>query len=191
MDNFIDDKSDVKKLYDSLQNRTILILAPGKSIIREKKTIKAFIKNNNTVIIGVNRTSEVYEYDYLFVNNEKRLIDKPVNVGKFIKTSNLHKILPDTIQINYASYLSENPVVSDNPTLMLLNLLVSMGVKEVAIAGFDGFSSNPEENYFAQGLSMGSSIASKVEKNQLVSDQVVKLQRKINMVFLTDSIYCK
>ena len=191
MDNFIDDKSDVKKLYDSLQNRTVLILAPGKSIVKNKETIKEFIINNNPVVIGVNRSSEDYEYDYLFVNNEKRLIDKPVNVGKFIKTSNLHKILPDTIQINYASYLSENPVVSDNPTLMLLNLMVSMGVKGVAIAGFDGFSSNPEENYFAQGLSMGSSIASKVEKNQLVSDQVAKLQRKIKMIFLTDSIYCK
>ena len=139
----------------------------------------------------MNRSSERYEYDYLFVNNEKRLIDKPANVGKFIKTSNLHKILPDTIQINYASYLSENPVVCDNPTLMLLNLLVSMGIREVAVAGFDGFSPNPEDNYFAQGLSMGSSIASKVEKNQLVAEQVAKLQRKIKMIFLTESIYCK
>ena len=191
MDNFIDDKSDVKKLYDSLQNRTVLILAPGKSIVKESDSVKSYIGKHNPVVIGVNRSSERYEYDYLFVNNEKRLIDKPANVGKFIKTSNLHKILPDTIQINYASYLSENPVVCDNPTLMLLNLLVSMGIREVAVAGFDGFSPNPEDNYFAQGLSMGSSIASKVEKNQLVAEQVAKLQRKIKMIFLTESIYCK
>lgn len=191
MDNYIDDKSDVKRLYDSLQNRPVLILAPGKSIIKNLDTVKSYIKEQKPVVIGVNRSSEQYEYNYLFVNNEKRLINKPSNVGKFIKTSNLHKILPDTIQINYASYLSENPVVSDNPTLMLLNLLISMGIREVVIAGFDGFSSNPEENYFAQGLSMGSSIASKVEKNQLVSEQVAKLQRKIKMIFLTESIYCK
>lgn len=120
-----------------------------------------------------------------------RLVEKPVNVGKFIKTSNLHKKLLETIQVKYSSYLADNPAVCDNPTLMLLNLLVSMGIREVAVAGFDGFSSNPEDNYFSQGLSMGSSIASKVEKNQFVTEEVVKLSRKIKIVFLTESIYCQ
>ena len=110
-------------------------------------------------------------------------------MGKFIKTSNLHKILPDTIKVNYSSYLAENPIVCDNPTLMLINLFVSMGIREVSIAGFDGFSPNPEENYFQQGLSMGSSIESKVERNRLVSAEVSLLKKKVNLIFLTDSIY--
>lgn len=189
MDNYIDDKADVKTLYDSIGERPVLILAPGKSIIRDMEMVKTYIKKHNPVVIGVNRSSEEYKYDYLFVTNEKRLVDKPANVGKFIKTSNLHKILPETIQVNYSSYLAENPVVCDNPTLMLLNLLVSMGIREVSVAGFDGFSSNPEDNYFAQGLSMGSSITSKVEKNKLVSDEVKGLRRRIKINFLTDSLY--
>lgn len=189
MDNYIDDKADVKTLYDSIGERPVLILAPGKSIIRDMEMVKTYIKKHNPVVIGVNRSSEEYKYDYLFVTNEKRLVDKPANVGKFIKTSNLHKILPETIQVNYSSYLAENPIVCDNPTLMLINLLVSMGVREVFIAGFDGFSSNPEDNYFAQGLSMGSSITSKVEKNKLVSDEVKELQKRIKINFLTESLY--
>lgn len=189
MDNYIDDKADVKALYNSIGERPVLILAPGKSIIRDMEMVKTYIKKYNPVVIGVNRSSEEYKYDYLFVTNEKRLVDKPANVGRFIKTSNLHKILPETIQVNYSSYLAENPIVCDNPTLMLLNLLVSMGVREVAVAGFDGFSSNPEDNYFAQGLSMGSSITSKVEKNKLVSDEVKGLRRRIKINFLTDSLY--
>lgn len=189
MDNYIDDKADVKTLYDSIGERPVLILAPGKSIIRDMEMLKTYIKKHNPVVIGVNRSSEEYKYDYLFVTNEKRLVDKPANVGKFIKTSNLHKILLETIQVNYSSYLAENPVVCDNPTLMLLNLLVSMGIREVFVAGFDGFSSNPEDNYFAQGLSMGSSITSKVEKNKLVSDEVKGLRRRIKINFLTESLY--
>lgn len=189
MDNYLDDKADVKTLYDSIGERPVLILAPGKSIIREMETVKSYITKCKPVVIGVNRSSEEYKYDYLFVTNEKRLVDKPANVGKFIKTSNLHKILPETLQVNYSSYLAQNTIVCDNPTLMLFNLLVSMGIREVAVAGFDGFSSNPEDNYFAQGLSMGSSITSKVEKNKMVSDEVKGLQKRIKINFLTDSLY--
>lgn len=189
MDNFVDDKADVKALKDSIGARSVLILAPGKNIILEKETVKAFIGKHNPVVIGVNRSSEEYQYDYLFVTNEKRLVDKPANVGKFIKTSNLHKILPDTIQVNYSSYLAENPIVCDNPTLMLLNLLVAMGIREVSVAGFDGFSPNPEDNYFSHGLSMGSSINSKVEKNHFVAEEVRELQKRISMNFLTKSLY--
>ena len=189
MDNYIDDKEEIKTLHEEIGTRPILILAPGKSISSQKDLVLSFIEKNKPIVIGVNRSSDNYHYNYLFVTNEKRLVDKPQNVDKFIKTSNLHKILADTIQVNYASYLAENPVVCDNPTLMLLNLLASMGIHEVSIAGFDGFSSNPEDNYFAQGLSMGSSIESKVEKNKLVSETVQVLQKKIAVRFLTDSIY--
>ena len=189
MDNYIDDKKDVHSLYQSLANRSILIIAPGKSISKQEKVLTSYIAEHNPIVIGVNRSSDIYHYDYLFVTNEKRLIEKPVNVDKFIKTSNLHKILPETIQVNYSSYLAENPVICDNPTLMLLNLLVSMGIREVAIAGFDGFSPNPEDNYFVQGLSMGSSIESKVEKNKLVSNEVKGLQKRIKINFLTESLY--
>ena len=189
MDNSIDDKENVKAIHDSIGKRSILILAPGKSIIRDMETVKSFIENHNPVVIGVNRSSEEYKYDYLFVANEKRLVDKPANVAKFIKTSNLHKILPETIQVNYSSYLAENTMVCDNPTLMLLNLLASMGIREVTIAGFDGFSPNPEDNYFAQGLSMGSFINSKVEKNYIVSEEIHGLQKRIKINFLTESLY--
>lgn len=189
MDNFIDDKEDVHRLFDSIAGRNVLILAPGKSISAQEATVQAYIRENHPVVIGVNRSSEKYQYDYLFVTNEKRLIDKPGNVRKFIKTSNLHKKLADTLQVNYSSYLSGNAMVCDNPTLMLLNLLVSMGIHQVAIAGFDGFSSNPDDNYFAQGLSMGSSIESKVEKNRQVTEEVAVLKGKIGIDFLTDSVY--
>ena len=189
MDNYVDDKEEVKTLQKEIGNRPILILAPGKSISSQKDLVLSFIKKSKPIVFGVNRSSDNYHYNYLFVTNEKRLVDKPQNVEKFIKTSNLHKILSDTIQVNYTSYLAENPVVCDNPTLMLLNLLASIGIHEVTIAGFDGFSSNPEENYFQQGLSMGSSIESKVEKNKLVSEAVQALKKKIVIRFLTDSIY--
>ena len=188
-ENYIDDRNDVEQFRQAIDQRPILVLAPGKSIVSYQDKVKEFVKKQKPVVIGVNRASEIYEYDYLFVASEKRLEEKPGNVKSFIKTSNLHKVLSDTIQVNYSSYLSSNPEISDNPTLMLLNLFVSMGIKEVSVAGFDGFSLVPEDNYFAKGLSMGSSIASKVEKNAQLSKEVQLLRNKIDICFLTPSLY--
>lgn len=190
LDNYIDDSKDLDTLSKSIEGRKVLILAPGATLATHQDEIAQYIAENNPVVIGVNRVSESYQYRYLFTSNEKRLTDgKPANVQTLIKTSNLHKILPDTLQVNYASYLVDNEAISDNPTLMLLNVLMTIGLREVAIAGFDGFSANPEENYFEKGLSLGSSVRSKHERNVQVKEEVSKLQRKIQLNFLTPSKY--
>lgn len=189
-ENYIDDKKDVAEIAKCVASREILILASGSTLVTHQNEIKQFISEHNPVVIGVNRASDLYQYRYLFTSNEKRLTDgKPANVQTFIKTSNLHKILPDTLQVNYASYLVNNDTISDNPTLMLLNLLVSIGVSSVTIAGFDGFSANPDENYFMKGLSMGSSLASKITKNQLIADELKNIAKRIKVSFLTPSLY--
>lgn len=192
LDNYIDDSKDLDILSKSIEGRNVLILAPGSTIASHQELIAQYIKDNNPVVIGVNRVSKAYKYNYLFTSNEKRLTEgKPSNVHTLIKTSNLHKILPDTLQVNYSSYLVDNESISDNPTLMLLNVLITIGVREVVVAGFDGFSANPAENYFEKGLSLGSSATSKFVRNALVKDEMTKLQHKIHVEFLTPSKYLK
>ncbi len=190
-DNWIDDRADIKRLSDSISGRSILILAPGKTISEKRDSIYEFIEQRNPVVIGVGRASEAFNYDYLFISNEKRLIeDKPKNIGRFIKTSNLHNNAShEALVINYSSYLMGNDEVSDNPTLMLLNLLSTLGVREVAIAGFDGFSANPEDNYFSVGLSLGSKLSHKIERNRQITLALKDLKKKITLSFLTPSLY--
>lgn len=189
-ENYIDDSASLKELSNLLHNRNILILAPGKTIATYEEKIKFHIKENNPIIIGVNRVSEAYNYDFLFASNEKRLTEaKPNNVRRFIKTSNLHKILDDTILLNYASYVCSNEIVSEDPTLMLLNVLISIGIHKITIAGFDGFSTNPDENYFAKGLSLGSNVSSKMKKNEAIRTELKKITEKTNLTFLTPSKY--
>ena len=47
--------------------------------------------------------------------------------------------------INYASYLGEGKA-SDNAGAMLIRFLAQVGVKQIALAGFDGFAVNTNEN---------------------------------------------
>lgn len=190
LDNYIDDSKDLETLSKSIDGRKVLILAPGATLATHQKRITQYIAENDPVVIGVNRVSEAYQYRYLFTSNEKRLIEgKPANVQTLIKTSNLHKILPDTLQVNYASYLVDNESISDNPTLMLLNILISIGIRKVVIAGFDGFSANPDENYFEKGLSMGSSLKSKLLRNEQTKSILLRLKEKLIIDFLTPSKY--
>jgi len=103
--NWIDDSESVRHLADEVAGREILILAPGRTLETHKKLISDYVANNNPIVFGVNRSAPFFKYNYLFINNEKRLTpEKPENVDRYIKTSNLHKVLENTIHVNYSSY---------------------------------------------------------------------------------------
>ena len=96
----------------------------------------------------------------------------------------------EEIQLNYSSYVIENEVVADNPTLMLLKVFITLGVQDVSIAGFDGFSADPNENYFQKGLSMGSSLFSKEKRNEQTSVELTKLMDKIKYLPVSNPLIC-
>lgn len=188
--NYIDDKKALNQLAENFEGRKILILAPGKTILTHRKEILDFISREQPVVIGVNTASEDYHYNYLFVVNEKRF--KPVcpsNVGEYIITSNIHRESELAIKLNYSSYLVQNEHVAENPTLMLLNILKALGIHYVAIAGFDGFSADPKENYFSKELSLGSNVEDKLIRNKHTKDVVEQMVTSIKMEFLTPSMY--
>lgn len=189
-ENYVDDHGAVAQIKENVDGRTVLILAPGLSLKKNAERIKAFIEENIPVVFGINKVSDEFAYDYLFVANEKRLSEgKPANVRQYITTSNLR--YSESICVNYSSYLCENDKIADDPTLMLINLLIAAGVRSIAIAGFDGFSANPDENYFTSGMSLGSNIASKMYKNDVIREQVAKIREQITLDFVTPSLYLK
>ena len=183
---YVDDHYAVNEIKLKTTGRSVLILAPGSSIIKEKDKIKKYIGEKNPVIFGVNKISPEYIYDYLYIANEKRLSNLP-KVKEYITTSNLY--FNQGLRVNYASYLCDDERVSDDPTLMLINLLISIGIRSITIAGYDGFNANPDENYFDTRMSLGSNIESKMKKNDLIRKQVLKLKRQIDLDFLTDTLY--
>jgi 4-hydroxy 2-oxovalerate aldolase len=189
-ENYVDDHDAVAQIKENVAGRTVLILAPGLSLKTHAADIKFFIEEHNPVIFGVNKASDAFLYDYIFIVNEKRLTEgKPANVRQCITTSNLRNT--QSICVNYSSYLHGNNKISDDPTLMLINLLVAASVRSISIAGFDGFSANPDDNYFATGMSLGSNMASKMYKNEMIREQVSKIREQIELNFVTPSLYLK
>ncbi len=140
MDVKIDDKADLDKLkklisgYDS-----ILVMAPGESLKSSADKVAAAI-GARTCKVAVNFVPEAGA-DIIFLTNTKRydsIKDKRGN-SKLVITSNLMRDIENyDAAIAYNELVYFNDEYNDDSTLMLINLLVKLGFKEISFAGFDG-----------------------------------------------------
>lgn len=186
----VDDAEAVRALVRRLEGRNVLVLAPGKTLRTCRDAILAHIAADHPVVFAINTAPPDYPCDFLFCSNEKRLKALALPPGcELVVTSNLHPDLPHPIVVDYASYLGRTDLIADNPTLMLLRLFALNGISRVAIAGFDGYSPVPEENYFEPSLSLGSSIGRKLQKNECIRQIIDQMAQTMDLRFLTPSVY--
>jgi glutaredoxin 2 len=68
-------------------------------------------------------------------------------------------------------------------------LLSSLGVPKVYLAGFDGFTTKGQSNYFTDKLVNTASDREVYEKNRAISKQIKKIKEAMEVVFLTPSAY--
>lgn len=150
----VDDEAAVRALRQEFAGRTVLLVAPGRSVIDKRARVHAFIKKEQPVVIGVNAICDGYAYDYLFFVNSARCDYAKNAHGKtFAETK---KILLSSIKTEGAEgelILNFNRAIKrgwphfDNAVISALRLLNSIGAKKVAIAGFDGFRHAYNESY--------------------------------------------
>ena len=191
LDNFsknIDDTLIVKKLRRLLNNREILIMAPGKSLSNESDKVNDFIKNVKPFIISLNFIPKDYNINVAFVSNMKRFsslddYDKPMLV-----TSNIENIPQKANVLNYSSYLN-NSKMYDNAALMCLKLLINIGIKEVNIVGLDGFSNIPTENYVSNDMINNAKENEFDERNVIISEVLKEFSKNIKLNFITKTFY--
>lgn len=184
--NIIDDNKTVEKIKNALQNKNILILAPGATIIKEKDKIKAFIEKHYPYIISLNFTHKDFCEDMAFVTNLKRFNSLDECKKMLVVTSNIKN--PNTEHIlNYSSYINDSKIF-DNIALMLLKLLAKIGIKEVNFAGLDGFSEKPTENYVADELLMTKGIKQIKCTNKLLKENVALYRNEMKINFVTSTL---
>lgn len=189
--NYIDDENAVEKLCENIGERDVLVLAPGSSLLEYGKSIKKHIESKNPIVIAINSVPEMFNPDYVFVSNRKRLLalnyDK--NNSKIIVTSNLPKLTDDFIQVDYNSLCDSEFEQDDNAGMMLIRLLSNIGKKKVELAGFDGFSSNANANYFVDTIADHSTTEIADKKTVDIANQLSKIMKAMKIKFLTPSKY--
>ena len=135
------------ELRESLEDKTILLVAPGKSSIAEREKIIQYANGKDVVVISVNHSYTELVPDYIFVSNLRRFRElKKRDIQKSIITSNISSN-DAFIQTDYRALLNHEEAVSDNAGLMAIKFLMDYKVKKILLAGFDGYSHDETENY--------------------------------------------
>lgn len=187
----VDDQNSIEELGKAFSNRTILILAPGYSIIEYKAEIDEFIRENDPIIVSINGRYAGYKSDFVFVSNLKRMynLDTEDLSGQIILTSNLPTIVSNGIYVDYSGLCDLRFEESDNSGLMLIRLLIKTKADKLFIAGFDGFSKDSRQNYYHEKMINSINPEGTDTKNDSIRRQVDLLKKEIDITTLTPSKY--
>ena len=195
--NDIDDSKDVEKLKNIFQNRSILLLGTGESVVKQEAILKQFIKDNNPIIISMNYIPDNIQPDMLFLSNSKKYVQlsnklsKNRNKYQIIATSNVTKtsgLFDFTIRYSDVLDMSDN-AISDLPFTVLLKSLIKAGVTEVYLGGIDGFNKQHNGIYLDDNESCNYDVNRTDELNDYVNRLLSQLNDTITINFLTNTIY--
>ena len=176
-------------LSDYFQGKKILLIAPGKSALDEKQKIIDFSMKPSVCTISVNHDYPFVKTEFIFLSNLRRYRElEKIKRQKCIVTSN---IFSDQVymRVNYSELIGKEKYVSDNAGMMALRFLISCGVKEIYLAGFDGYSRNMEENYINMDMALAIDNLTADARNQEMDAVLSSLSESISIFFLTTPKY--
>lgn len=188
--NSIDDSKEVTRLRKLLKGKSILMLAPGKSIKSKHKQIDTYRKKHHPFVIATNFIPNV-PVDLYFIANQKRYerIRDSLPLEQTIFTSNIKDLPQDAHVISYSELLNSSRTIFDSSGLMLLKLLIRAKVKQVSIAGMDGFRIHPQENYFENQFIHQLDKENVKQLNHEMKEQIALFRKEIGIDFITPSKY--
>ncbi|MBR4328933.1 MAG: aldolase catalytic domain-containing protein [Candidatus Riflebacteria bacterium] len=181
----------LEELKDRLKAKRVLLIAPGRSSIDEKDKVIAFAQQNDVVTVSINYCYQEYEPDFIFVSNLRRFrILSDDKKPKSIVTSN---IPADNVylQTKYSDLLNNVDMVRDNAGLMLIRFLMNLGVKDIYLAGLDGYSHDRELNYADNKMAIITQNAVLDVLNQGITIVLKEYSKEINIEFLTEQKHIK
>jgi 4-hydroxy 2-oxovalerate aldolase len=138
----------------------------------------------------------MFEVNYLFLTNSKRYVQQSVAITqasgkiKIIATSNVTKAAGNfDINLDYETLIDREAVFIDNSFIMALKALINSGVKDVALAGFDGYSLSMESDYFSSKMEYDFSKQMGQVINAYVDTKLVDMKSHLNLQFITPTLY--
>lgn len=173
----IDDSTSMERLRQAMGGKNVLVLAPGRTITDYAGHIKAYVQENNPVVIAINFIPESMNIDYLYLSNVKRYSywseQQQFHDVKKILTSNITTESSTDDIVSFTRLIKCGFPHVDNSALMLLRLLDQLDVCAIAIAGMDGFSpSKAEPNYVNSRIETVNTYENPIEMNREITDML-------------------
>lgn len=191
-----DDTEALQLLRQSFMNRKILMVGPGRSVQIQQREIECYIQKSNPIVIAVNYFPKSISADYLFLTNSRRylqmsssLAECRVCLPKKIATSNLSGTENDFDYIvNFSSLIDENEEFPDNSMKMLARLLIKVGCKHIALAGFDGYTVD-NINYYDANMEYDFVKQKATSLNESAKQFFSNIVHQTEISFITESQY--
>ena len=182
----VDDDKSRKKLAESIGEKKVLLIGPGKSLKKHRDEINEYIDKTGLFVISINGEYDI-KSDAIFFSNKKRYegFDFAGVKSAMLMTSNIEEKSKNHLIFNYGAYLAKGYGVSDNALLMLINLLKSIGIKEITVAGFDGYST--EENFYKGSLELLLDKNYVNELNKTIKNNITKFREDMVIESITPS----
>ena len=192
--NEVNDTTALSSLGEKLRGRPILLIGPGSSMKKQRKKVTAFYEAEKPTVISINRIPEYLKPDYIFLSNSKRYVGLATRLARerysIIATSNVTPTSPDAFDfvLNFSSLIDEDAEFVDNSLAMFLKVLVSIGVPQVTLAGFDGYSGR-RQNYADPNMEYDFVKRKADYLNGYMRGFLHDMQGKIRVDFLTETLY--
>jgi 4-hydroxy 2-oxovalerate aldolase len=190
------DEADYEALSSQLRDKKVLIIGPGVSLKSEADKIGKYIKAHNPLTVAINFIPEEIDIKYLFLTNSKRYVRQATLINrlgsdiKTIATSNVTKSAGRfDYNLDYETLIARSAVFMDNSFILLMKVMVKLGIREVALAGFDGYSYDRETNYYSSEMEYQFAKQKGEEINADVNKNLRELKKKITFEFITGTLY--
>lgn len=189
-DHGVADREEILQLRKQLKGKKILVLGAGKTLHSKQKTIQKYVQKHHPYVIAINFIPQL-PVDMVFVANQKRyeLFKDHFDIEHTIFASNIEGLPEDARVVNYSDLLNDKEYVFDSSGMMLLKLLIRAKVKEVALAGFDGFKRNYLDNYCDKRFWHQEEEKTIRSKNMQMRELIKAMRKEIGIQFITPSKY--
>lgn len=187
----IDDSLTIDKLRKIFTGKEVLLIAPGASLKEYADSIVALAEEKNCITLSVTFVPHFIDCDYTFLSNLKRY-KTTFNPTKknicLIHTSNIETEEKEKFIVNYSSLLNDIEGIMDNASMMALELLHKFNVNTVYLAGLDGYKADGN-NYYQERLTFNQDQDNIEQLNSKLSSKIKEMAKKLNIVFITPSLY--
>ena len=153
----VNDSEDIKRLRAAIGEKPILLVGPGATMKTQEAGITAFVEEYDPVIISINNIPRALQPHLVFISNAKRYVQLATRLTQskysIIATSNVTPTATDAFDyvLNFSTLIDADAEFADHSLAMMLRALMELGIKEVTLAGFDGYS-NRRANYYKSGM---------------------------------------
>ena len=186
----VDDSSVIDDLKNEFAGKRILLVAPGKNIGNAFNRIKEISMQEDVISIGLNSTIDI-KFDYILTTRADIYTQVVADGKNVIVPSNVSKGGRGNVKVlNYVNWIEVDEITHDSSSVIALKLLQACGIKSILLAGFDGFSSNINDNYYDTSMRRPVTVEQAERRNAYYKSLIGRMiNNGVNIVFITPSKY--